>query len=180
MSNVFFISDLHFGHKRITEFQGASERLKRLGDDYIENAHIIINNWNKVVSKKDLVWVLGDVAFSQEGFEWLKELKGRKKLVRGNHDNYFPTKDWLSIFETVEGITNYKGYWLSHCPIHPQEIRNRLGNIHGHTHSNLVVNQYTGEWDRKYINVCVEWTRHIPISFDMIKSGEYQKCFEEK
>lgn len=178
MAAVFFISDLHFGHKRITEFEGVPEKLKRIGDDYLENMHTIITNWNSVVNKRDLVWVLGDVAFSQEGFDVLGELNGRKKMVRGNHDNYFKTEDWLNHFETIEGLTTYKGYWLSHCPIHHQEMRGRKGNIHGHLHHNLIRNQYTNEWDSKYINVCVEWSDHTPVPFDLIKSGEYMKRFE--
>lgn len=175
--NVFTLSDLHFGHKRITQFEGVPTPLKRQGDDYLENMQIIIKNWNGVVGKRDLVWVLGDVAFTQEGYDALYELNGRKKMVRGNHDNHFTTEQWLKHFETIEGLTQYKGYWLSHCPIHSQEMRKAKGNIMGHLHHNLIRNQYSGEIDTRYINVCVEWADHTPVPFDLIKSGEYQKRF---
>lgn len=167
MSQVFFISDLHFGHKRITDF---SPKL-RTGDDWLENMHILIANWNSVVKKRDVVWVLGDVAFSQDGYDALGELAGRKKMVRGNHDEYFTTEEWLKHFESVDGFVKYKQYWLSHAPMHPAELRGR-GNIHGHVHSNHIRNAY-GELDGRYINVSAEAVRETPISFQHILSGWY-------
>lgn len=178
MSTVFFLSDLHFGHKRITKFTDELGKKWRQGDNYLENMHIIIQNWNHVVNKRDLVWLLGDTAFSGEGFEALGELNGRKKLVLGNHcTERLKAQDYLKHFETVEGLVCYKGHWLSHAPIHPQELRGRK-NIHGHTHHNLVRNSYTNEPDLRYINVCVEWADHRPIPFEEIKSGTYQEKFK--
>jgi calcineurin-like phosphoesterase family protein len=139
--------------------------------------HNLIINWNSVVTRRDIVWVLGDVAFTQEGFDALYELNGRKKLVRGNHDNNFKTEDWLKHFETVEGITRYKGYWLTHAPIHPTELRGKR-NIHGHVHGNSIRDVY-GEYDTRYINVCCEAVNETPILFDDIRSGKYhevRKC----
>lgn len=173
MSDVFFISDLHFGHKNITYF-GSRLGLKfRTGDNYLENMYQIIQNWNNVVNRRDVVWVLGDVAFSQEGYDALFELNGRLKMVRGNHDNHFTTEQWLKRFETVEGLAKYKGHWLSHAPIHPLELRGK-NNIHGHVHHNSIRNQYTQEYDPCYINVCCEAIGETPIPFELIKSGEYQ------
>ena len=174
MSNVYFISDLHFGHKRITSFTDGLGKKWRTGDDYLENMQHIITNWNSVVNKKDLVWVLGDVAFSQEGFDALFELNGRIKMVRGNHDNSFSTEDWLKRVETVEGIAQYKGYWLTHAPIHPAELRGRK-NIHGHVHHNSIRNSYTGEYDPNYINVCCEAVGEKPYPFSLIKDETYQE-----
>jgi calcineurin-like phosphoesterase family protein len=168
MSSVFFISDLHFGHKRITSFAGVPANLSRTGDDYIGNMNNIIDNWNKVVNKRDLVWVLGDTAFSEEGFEGLLRLNGRKKKVRGNHDDKFTTEQWLEVFETVEGITKYKGFWLTHCPIHPQELRGRC-NIHGHLHHKLILDE-DGLPDIRYVNVSCEQINETPINFEEIKN----------
>lgn len=165
MSNVFFISDLHFGHKKIIEFGNRNGEKWRSGDDYLENMHNIIQNWNAVITKRDVVWVLGDVAFTDEGFNALFELNGRKRLVMGNHD---PAKfPWHKVFERVQGLTTYKGFWVSHCPIHPQEMRNRKGNIHGHLHMNEVL-KGTGEVDKRYYNVCCEHTSETPLPFETI------------
>jgi len=170
MSKVFFISDLHFGHKNIIQF---ADGRWRTGDTWQENMQVIIAQWNAVVDKGDLVWVLGDTAFNQEGFDALGELKGRKKLIRGNHDNYFTTEQWLEHFETVESLVRYKDFWLSHAPIHPAELYGK-GNIHGHVHHNSIKDG-DNEWDKRYINVSCEAVRETPMNFQDILSGWYWK-----
>jgi calcineurin-like phosphoesterase family protein len=172
------ISDLHFGHKRIVEFGTEGGSKFRTGDNHVENMHHIIQNWNNTVTKRDLVYVLGDIAFNQEGFDALKELKGRKIMIRGNHDNYFTTQKWLEVFESVESLINYKGHWMSHAPIHPTELRGKK-NIHGHVHQQSIRNSYTGEYDLRYINVCCEAVGETPFPFELIKNGDYhalRKC----
>ena len=156
-------SDLHFGHTKIMDFSP-----DRHGDTYIENMHITISMWNGRVSKNDTVYVLGDVAFSREGLEACRELNGNKLLARGNHDMYM-TKEYLDIFGEVYGIRTYKGFWISHAPVHPDELRGRR-NIHGHVHMNSIRNHY-GEIDDRYVNVCVENTDGAPVLFDDIKEG---------
>lgn len=167
MSKVYFISDLHFGHKNIIRF----EPYFRTGDDCIENMHTIISNWNSVIQKRDVVYVLGDVAFSKDGVNALRELRGRKKLILGNHDQQLPQAQWLDIFESVSGLIKKDGYWISHAPIHPAELRG-CKNIHGHVHSASIRDAY-GKYDDRYINVCCEAVREFPIRFDDIKSGWY-------
>lgn len=164
MSNVYFISDLHFGHRKIIQFAGDY----REGDDYLENMHCIIGKWNKRIKKRDTVYVLGDVAFSPEGLYAMQELKGIKYLVRGNHDQ-MGLDEYLQVFNDIYGIRSYKGYWLSHAPIHPVELRGRK-NIHGHVHQNTVLDQH-GEIDTNYINVCVETNGGVPVSMHEIKEG---------
>lgn len=172
MSSVFFIGDLHFGHKRITEFEDDCGRKYRYGKDYKENMDIIAERWNERVTKRDKVFVLGDVAFSDEGFEKLKTLTGTKILVRGNHDNYFSTKKWLEVFDEVEGIVRYKGYWLTHAPIHPDELRGKK-NIHGHSHHNIM-RLPDGSVDSRYLCMSCEVTNHRPVSIHEIQRGEYE------
>lgn len=72
MSKVYFISDLHFGHRKIMRFA----EWFRTGKDHKENMQILIALWNSVVKKRDHVWVLGDVAFDQEGYDALGETGG--------------------------------------------------------------------------------------------------------
>ena len=74
MSRVFFISDLHFGHKNIMGFAGQY----RHGDTYIENIHETIKLWNSVITKQDKVYILGDVCFHMEYLDVLGEMAGRK------------------------------------------------------------------------------------------------------
>jgi calcineurin-like phosphoesterase family protein len=99
---------------------------------------------------------------TEEGFESLKELNGVKRLVRGNHDE-FKVEKYLQVFEDVLGITTYKGYWVSHAPIHPVELRGKR-NIHGHVHGNTIKDNEGGV-DNRYINVCIENTNGTPRLF---------------
>ena len=168
MSNVYFISDLHFGHKNIMNFAGQY----RHGEDFIENIHSIVEMWNLVVNKKDKVYVLGDVCFDEFWLGTMHELNGRKVLIRGNHDDRIATETFLKYFDSVEGIVKYKNHWLTHAPIHPCELRGK-NNIHGHVHQNSVMKSgIDTRADERYINVCVENVGGAPISFERIKAGE--------
>jgi len=157
MSNVWFCSDLHLGHKRIGEFRAP------LVNSEFENRTRILQDWNNNVTKRDTVYVLGDVCFDVELFDSLN-LPGRKILIRGNHDR-FQTSKYLQVFDEVEGLLKYKEFWLSHAPIHPDELRNKI-NLHGHVHYETVS-------DSRYFNCCVENTIKLKnqslISLDQIR-----------
>ncbi len=163
---VFLISDLHFGHKNIMGFAGKY----RHGEDFLENMHKTVELWNLAVSKRDKVYVLGDVCFDEFFLGALHEMNGAKVLIRGNHDDRIKTETWLKYFDSVEGMVRYKGYWLTHAPIHPAELRGKK-NIHGHVHQNSILNAYH-ECDPRYINVCIENTGGAPINMERIKAGE--------
>lgn len=158
MSTVRFISDLHFGHSKILDFVGAA----RGGSTVDEHDQWLIEQWNSVVTKRDAVYVLGDVAFSRKGLACVKNLRGQKFLLLGNHDN-FPLSDYEALGFKIIGFKKYKGFWLSHAPIHPQELRGKY-NIHGHVHLNSVP-------DGRYFNVCVEPLQGKPISLTEIAAA---------
>ncbi len=140
MSNVWFTSDLHFGHKNIQKF-----RLEVQSEE--DNRYKIIDDWLNCVTKRDIVYILGDAAFTMDTVSDFGKLPGLKMLVRGNHDN-LDTQVYLKYFKSVEGLLKYKEFWLSHAPIHPEELRGKL-NLHGHVH-------YKSIQDLRYINVSVE------------------------
>jgi len=172
VSRVYFISDLHLGHTNILKFSGAL----RDGDTVEEHDQILITKWNSTVRKRDLVYVLGDVCM-HKSLDILGELQGRKVLIRGNHDTH-STEEYLKYFEEVYGIVKYKRFWLSHAPVHPDELRG-CKNIHGHVHSSSIkiVQEHNGfsypEYDKRYINVCCEVNNSNPIPFEDIRDGAY-------
>lgn len=156
MSQVRFISDLHLGHKSICEFSGP----QRGGVSTVEDHdQWIVNQWNSVVQKNDLVWILGDVCFDADKLSLLKKMKGNKHLILGNHDK-FSISLYSQYFNKIHGFLKYKGFWISHAPINSAELRGKL-NIHGHVHNNSVD-------DFRYINVCVEAVQGKPIAFSEI------------
>jgi calcineurin-like phosphoesterase family protein len=128
MSNVRFIGCLHLGHKSLaTKFRGFSDAVAH--DEYL------IKQWNSVVYKKDLVYILGDVTMeTTEHYYKLNRLNGRKIVVLGNHDLPKHVKELLNYVESVAGMVDYKGNVLTHCPIHPNEVHFCRYNIHAHLH----------------------------------------------
>lgn len=167
MSNVFFIGDPHLGHRNIVKFR------KHLGfASEKEHREWIMDNWQSVVGRRDKVFVMGDAAFGEDALKEFDKLYGNKILVRGNHDDGWNARDALRYFNDVHGMIKYKGFWLTHCPIHPNELWGKV-NIHGHVHTNTVN-------DPRYFNVSVENINGTPILFQDIqtKVAENEAAFK--
>ena len=51
----------------------------------------LIRNWNNVVTEADTVYLVGDVGYNggYVPLDALRQLKGHKHLIRGNHDTGF-------------------------------------------------------------------------------------------
>lgn len=142
-TQVFFISDAHLGHKHIERFGG------RPIANCKENEEWICDTWATTIrSNKHLVWCLGDMAFNDEALEKLEKLPGRKILIRGNHDDRFKLSRLAEVFENIHSLVARYGWWLTHPPIHPQELRRRH-NVHGHVHQQSIP-------DPRYTNICPE------------------------
>lgn len=151
MSN-FYIADTHFGHFNIIKHCHRPFGMLEQMDT------TLIQNWNKVVSDKDTVYILGDIAFSKgakEPAEYLRQLRGKKIIIVGNHDydisknrtKYLKSKlvegiyDYLEIKDTLNGES--KKLILSHYPMVEWNGFFR-GSIHlyGHIHNNVDNNAY--------------------------------------
>lgn len=163
MSTVRFIADLHLGHANMAKRRGFSSVEEH--DEYI------IKKWNSVVVKRDLTYVLGDVTMeSAKSYPLLDKLNGRKIVVGGNHDKPTHTKELLKYVDSIAGMVQYKGIFLTHCPVHPREMEYRIKhNIHGHIHENYV--EYTFRFfgikifsrvDRRYHCVSCEHVDYTP------------------
>jgi calcineurin-like phosphoesterase family protein len=129
MSTVRFIGCLHLGHDKLAQWRGFVDANQQ--DEYL------IRQWNKVVTKKDLTYILGDVTMeSNKDYYKLGKLNGRKIVVLGNHDKAKHVKDLLEYVESVAGVIGYKGCMLTHVPVHPMETGRFRANIHAHIHHN--------------------------------------------
>jgi calcineurin-like phosphoesterase family protein len=137
---VWFISDTHFRHKllaRIRGFRSTEEMDARL-----------IEVWNSLVGEGDLVYHLGDVSIGKtaETLEILKHLRGRKFLIRGNHDDGL-SRSCLAEFEwvkhahylrrDVEGVGDVRIY-LHHYPcLTWRNSHHGAWHLHGHSNGHL-------------------------------------------
>jgi calcineurin-like phosphoesterase family protein len=174
MSKKWVISDLHLGHKNILTFSGPL----RGGTSPEQHDEWVISQINSVVKKCDLLYILGDVALDRESLKKVSRIRGQKILIRGNHDIY-STQEYLQHFQQVYGLVSLKGtFWLSHAPIHPQELRDRY-NIHGHVHQHSVLLE-DGTPDPRYINACIETTYGVPQSIDDLMEKYKNEVHQKK
>lgn len=155
MSNIYFTSDLHLGHRTAAVLRGF--------DSVAEHDAQVVYSLMQPLEKRDLLWVLGDIAWSPQHLAPLGAIPCPMKAVLGNHDT-MDTQVYLKRFEWVGGAVRYKNLWLTHIPIHPQEIYRCAANVHGHIHKNAA----TPPLELPYINVNWDfWQR--PVSLNEIR-----------
>lgn len=158
-SNIWFISDTHFFHDNIIKYGNRPFKYSE------EMNEAMIDNWNEVVKDNDHVWHLGDVCMGQSSGAHnalLRRLKGKKRLVVGNHDK-LKSEALHQNFEKIElwrGFHEY-GFTCVHIPLQIEQLRDGNVCVHGHIHQNLID-------DPRYINVCVEHTGYKPVHLDEI------------
>jgi calcineurin-like phosphoesterase family protein len=173
--SVFLTADFHLGHKNIHNFRTFVSSPE-------ENEKLLVEAWNKTIRKNDLVFCLGDMAFDKSSLDVLGNLKGRKILLKGNHCPLTSTAEQMAVFEEIQGIIRYKKLWLTHCPIHPQEMRRCVGNAYGHLHHNHVLKR---NWygrkviDPQYLNCCVD-INYQKYNSPFITLDEVKKYFHLK
>lgn len=171
--NVRFIGCLHLGHKGLAVYRGF--------EDEVAHDEHLISEYNKVVGKKDLTYILGDITMeTSKPYHKLDRLNGRKIVVLGNHDRHRDVRELLNHVESVAGMIQYKGNLLTHAPIHPSEVGFCRMNIHAHIHhvnklEEVHVNNRYNDADsvvgptlHKYFNVDAHLLNYRPITLDEI------------
>lgn len=152
MAQVYLYADPHFDHTNMA--------IKRGFETTEEHDEHVIKQWNNTVNKNDKIYLLGDITMEKKNYAILKRLKGQITVVGGNHDMPGHTEEMLKYISAFAGAIIYKGFFLTHIPIHPTEFRiaKYKGNIHGHVHENVLD-------DERYICVCAEVIDYKPVLF---------------
>lgn len=163
--NVFYASDMHFGHANICKFMNADGTKVRPWDDVQEMDEVLVQNWNSVVKPSDKVYVLGDVVMNRKHLPTLGRLNGDKVLIKGNHD-IFDNSDYMKYFRDIRAYHATKRMIMSHVPIHPASLYRWPVNLHGHLHSEVVQIEQSGAMvpDKRYFNVSMERIDFTPIA----------------
>jgi calcineurin-like phosphoesterase family protein len=138
MSNIWFTSDTHFGHRSILTFCPNT----RLGIDHNDHDEILIRNWGNTVSEDDTVYMLGDIFFcgATRANEIMDRLPGKKHLIYGNHDeiikNQKPLRDkFASVNDYLELSIEDRLLVLFHYPLLEWNgIKYGSYCLHGHVH----------------------------------------------
>jgi calcineurin-like phosphoesterase family protein len=168
MSEIFFISDTHWGHRNIINLTG------RPFASVEEMNEKMIANWNeRVKSDDDIVYHLGDFAFGTLEFhqDIFDKLKGKKVFIKGNHDDWkkIARMPWADVKDYSEIKIGDQRLVLCHYPILSwNKAHYGAIHLHGHTHEKSPLE---GVCEFKWMNVCVEMIGYAPISFDEIMNA---------
>ena len=160
MRKIFFLADPHFGDGAILRYEN------RPFADTKQMDAALIENWNRVVSPEDAVYVLGDLGAVGCEKEILSQLKGTKYLIKGNHDTESNSYYRQAGFEEVYDYPIlFENFWiLSHDAIYVN-TNMPYANLFGHVHNTPLIRDYSSQ----HYCVSVERIEYTPISFEKIK-----------
>lgn len=104
-----YISDLHLGYENIIPMlRPQFETIEKMNE-------YLIRQWNEHVAIDDEVWVCGDLSYRSklDVGHYLKQMKGRKRLIIGNHgikwmkncrlDRYFESVSHMEVIKDGQG-----------------------------------------------------------------------------
>lgn len=170
--NIFFASDHHFSHEKLYS-QFTDRRTGKFVRHEFANAdegnEAMIERHNAVVKPTDCVYFLGDVVFSKKHLHLVGRMTGRKVLIKGNHD-LLEAKEYLEYFDDIRGSHQFKGMVITHIPVHPQSLGRWGFNVHGHLHTERIMNPKESDGpDERYFNVSMEQINYTPISLEEVR-----------
>lgn len=128
----------------------------------------MIDQWNSVVTKNDIVYHVGDFGFGDDSMLTViyRRLNGREKhLIRGNHDRSRKgcvAQGWNSV-QSQARYTTAQGYnvLLQHRPwqddVPPPGVQLI---VHGHIHNHAARRGHIN------LNVSVEAVNYVPVNLD--------------
>lgn len=160
----FYTADLHLGHAAIISL------CNRPYSSVEEMNEALVENIRKVVTPKDDLWIVGDLAMTRgdEGralvTRLFKRIPGRKHLITGNHDKeWVRNLSWTSVSPLHEVKDEGRRVTLCHYPLMTWP-GSRHGALHlfGHVHDN---------WRgcRGAVNVGVDLWDYRPVTLDEIR-----------
>nr|DAM76856.1 MAG TPA: metallophosphatase domain protein [Caudoviricetes sp.] len=165
---IYFTSDLHLGHDNIIRF------CNRPFSSVEEMNDRIIQNYNSIVHKNDLVYILGDLTYKisvKESNNLIQQLKGRKVLIRGNHDLKYDSSLFEDILDYKEFNQDKVKYVLMHYPLMSWNgsYKNKSIHLHGHIHAQYVYNlKNRHDFVLRY-DVGVDANNYYPVSLTSIR-----------
>lgn len=185
---IFYIADTHFGHENIIRLD------KRPFQNAKEMGEVMIKNWNAVVSKQDVTYILGDFCWGKEP-EWLRilpRLNGSKVLIRGNHDLKSMSERLRHMFQDVKDYKEIsddgRRVIMCHYPMlfYRSDYNPNVYMLCGHVHTTRE-NDFLEKWCEELlaarsedshslaniynVGAMMPWMNYIPRTLDEIVSG---------
>ncbi len=167
---IYFTADLRFYHDKVIQ------HVNRPFPNAEKMNQVLIENWNRKVGAADEVYILGDVTMKGASYatEALSRLKGRKYLVKGNHDRFAEQKEFDKyIFEWIKDYHELKyqnnEFILFHYPIEEWKGFYRGAfHLHGHQHNHADYNYRNLEQGIRRYDVGVDANNMCPVSIEEI------------
>jgi len=157
---IFVTADTHFNHENIIKY------CNRPFVDAGQMNKEIINKWNSLVADDDMVYHLGDVGFGSMGelTGIIQSLKGKKILVKGNHDIKRGSNSWKEVGFTEVHKKKFQidNIILTHEAV---EVPEGCINIFGHIHDKPVNPEFD---DNRHFCVSLERTDYYPIELTKV------------
>ena len=143
----YYISDLHLRHANVIRLDG------RPFANMEEMEEELIRRWNERVTPQDTVYIIGDFCWqtSNAWIDILKQLKGRKVLIRGNHDPKRIDGKLVKMFDDVKDYKeindNGRRVCMSHFPnmFYNKSYHANTYMLCGHVHTTLE-NEWLEKW----------------------------------
>jgi len=164
---IWASADLHLGHR------AAIDMCRRPFKDINEMNKVLIGNINSMVSKRDTLYLLGDVSYripTSEADELISQINGKKILLLGNHDkrNYDP-RLFEDIRDFIEIGHNGVRVSMMHYPMMSWP-KSHYGSVHlhGHIHSTGEYNLQMREQGIRRYDVGVDANGFCPVSLDNV------------
>ncbi|MFY7843250.1 MAG: metallophosphoesterase [Rhabdochlamydiaceae bacterium] len=91
MTNIWAIADLHLS------FGVKNKSMDLFGPKWLNHSEKIQKNWEERISANDVVLIAGDISWAMSleeamaDLDWLDRLPGKKVLIKGNHDFWWPS-----------------------------------------------------------------------------------------
>lgn len=105
--NIWAISDLHLGFS-------TGKWMDRFGEHWKDHHLRVERSWRERIEAEDIVLLPGDFSWAMKlsevatEFEWLAQLPGRKVMIKGNHDYWWPGSHKKLRSLLPEGVSAFK------------------------------------------------------------------------
>lgn len=172
---IWFTSDTHWQHANIIA------HCRRPFSTVEEMNERLIDNWNSVVARGDVVYHLGDFAITWKKHDavgvtsLLRRLRGSIHLIYGNHDRdavkLATGFSWQGEYKRIR--VDKQPIVLFHYPIASWHgIHRDAWHLHGHCHGNLTENL-----SLKRLDVGVDCWNYSPVPFDVVRDEMQRREF---
>ena len=138
----------------------------------------LIRNWNSIVMPEDDVYILGDVTMRgpDAAYEMLSRLRGKKYLIKGNHDRFVEQPAWEPYSWIFGWVKDYYEltvgndvFILCHYPFAEwNEFFRGSIDLHGHQHNHPDYNAAQRSAGIRRYDVGIDANGFAPVSYEEI------------